>query len=89
MFYVVMKGELSVSVMVQRVVELKATSKSKARRVTRYELQEVSVLKPGSYFGELALMNDAPRTATIKAISPVELAVLSREDFKEILGKPL
>lgn len=82
-----LKGEVSVSVHVQKIDE-KIALKSKGKRMTTYlDLQEVSVLKAGSYFGELALLNDAPRTATIVCREDCEFAVLSREDFKEILAR--
>ena len=40
---------------------------------------------PGEYFGESALVNDEPRSATVKAEGPTELYVLYKDDFKKIL----
>jgi cAMP-dependent protein kinase regulator len=48
--------------------------------------REVSDLGPGESFGEIALLNDAPRTANIKCKSNVDLAVLSREKYTKILS---
>jgi CRP-like cAMP-binding protein len=47
-----------------------------------------SVLKPGDYFGEVALAMDVPRTATVTAITPAVVASCDRETFDEIL-RPL
>lgn len=52
-------------------------------------LVDVVNLKDGSSFGELALINNIARSATIYAVSEVHLATLEKEDFKIILGKAI
>ena len=54
--------------------------------IQSFELAEVNVLRTGLYFGELALLNDTPRTATIICKEDTDFAVLDGEDFKSILG---
>lgn len=48
---------------------------------------EEFVKNVGSFFGELALLNDEPRNATIRAgLNGCTLLQLSREDFNQLLG---
>jgi MFS family permease len=45
------------------------------------EGRALSQLGPGDYFGEIALIRDMPRTATVTASTAVVVHVLEREDF--------
>jgi len=45
----------------------------------------VGELKRGEHFGEMALVRNLPRSATIKAIVPSELISIKREDFFELI----
>lgn len=45
----------------------------------------VAILGPGDCFGELALIDGEPRSATVEALEPVEALVLTRSDFMDIV----
>jgi CRP-like cAMP-binding protein len=46
-----------------------------------------NVMGPGEVFGELALLSEGPRSATVCAIEPCELLVLDRRDFLAFLKR--
>jgi CRP-like cAMP-binding protein len=46
------------------------------------------VLKPGDYFGEVALTMEVPRTASVRALTPSVVASCDRETFDEFI-RPL
>ena len=56
--------------------------------VTQVERGERRVLKPGDYFGEVALAMDMRRTASIRALTPSVVASCDRETFDEFV-RPL
>ena len=47
-----------------------------------------NVLRPGDYFGEVALAMHVPRTATVSAISPAVVASCDQATFDEFV-RPL
>jgi CRP-like cAMP-binding protein len=56
--------------------------------VTNSSMGEREILRPGDYFGEVALTMDMPRTATVTAITPAVVASCDRATFDEFL-RPL
>jgi CRP-like cAMP-binding protein len=49
--------------------------------------RKVATLGPGSAFGELALLDRAPRNASVVAETPMELVVLGQREFAGILDE--
>ena len=47
----------------------------------------ISVLGPGSIIGEMALLDDAPRSANCVTLSPVQAAVLSRKALEGLIDQ--
>ncbi len=47
----------------------------------------VATLGEGQVFGEMGLIEDRPRSATVKAMTELTLQVISREGFNELLQK--
>jgi CRP-like cAMP-binding protein len=49
----------------------------------------LAILGPGEFFGELALLDDSPRSATAVALEPSETLTLHRDDFIHyLMGNP-
>lgn len=51
--------------------------------ITR-EDSTIAVLSEGSFFGEMALISDSPRNATVRAITFCDIYRLSRESFERV-----
>jgi CRP/FNR family cyclic AMP-dependent transcriptional regulator len=47
----------------------------------------LSVMGPGDFFGEMALLDDEPRSATVIATEALEVMSIWRKDFLEILSE--
>ena len=48
----------------------------------------LNLIGPGEIFGEMALLDRTPRSATVRALSPVETYTLSADDFHGMLERP-
>ncbi|HEX7052485.1 MAG TPA: Crp/Fnr family transcriptional regulator [Burkholderiales bacterium] len=47
----------------------------------------LSILGPGEFFGEMGLIDDEPRSATVITIEPCELLAINKRDFKKSLAE--
>jgi len=47
--------------------------------------QRIATMRGGDFFGEIALVTDVPRTATVTTSSPVHALVITDRAFRELL----
>jgi CRP/FNR family transcriptional regulator, cyclic AMP receptor protein len=55
------------------------------RAVVRRHQRKVAELGPGQWFGELALIDNEPRSATVQAVTDMKLLVLGQGEFAGLL----
>ncbi|HUG41882.1 MAG TPA: cyclic nucleotide-binding domain-containing protein [Longimicrobiales bacterium] len=48
--------------------------------------ERIALKRRGDAFGEMSLLNDAPRSASVRAVEPTRLLAISRSDFDELMG---
>jgi CRP-like cAMP-binding protein len=46
--------------------------------------EPIAELGPGEFFGEMALIDDDRRNATVRALSPMKLLVMTRNSFRTV-----
>lgn len=56
-----------------------------SREVSGMGEEALAVLRPGNYFGEMALIDDSPRSADAKAHETSEVFVIRKEDLEDLL----
>ena len=47
----------------------------------------LAILGPGEFFGEMGLLDDSPRSASVVTLEPCELLSISKTDFKRCLAE--
>ena len=49
--------------------------------------KEVATLKSGDFIGEMALLSNVPRSATVTALTPLDVLVVTDRGFRDLLDK--
>ncbi len=58
---------------------------SVTKTINNIEQRHLKELEAGDFFGEMALIHNAPRAATVTAIEPVTVLEIDRDDFERVL----
>lgn len=61
-------------------------SKADIEEVIAAKYDVMTTLKTGAYFGEVSLIENKRRMASIRCIEDCHFAILSKEDFNRALG---
>jgi len=51
--------------------------------------RSVNVLRAGEFFGEIAILRETPRTATVRALTPTTLMAMDRDTFRGLVSQAL
>eukprot|EP00232_Nephroselmis_pyriformis_P000724 CAMPEP_0182912718 /NCGR_PEP_ID=MMETSP0034_2-20130328/37661_1 /TAXON_ID=156128 /ORGANISM="Nephroselmis pyriformis, Strain CCMP717" /LENGTH=529 /DNA_ID=CAMNT_0025049407 /DNA_START=103 /DNA_END=1688 /DNA_ORIENTATION=- len=85
-FYIIASGKVDINVTIRE-------EKRAPHELPRERTTTVATLSKGESFGEIALVKDQPRSATIVAKTRIELLVIHKDDFQRTLtdlyGSPL
>jgi uncharacterized pyridoxamine 5'-phosphate oxidase family protein len=53
------------------------------------EPEEVMTLRPGDFFGEVAVLRDTPRSATLTAVADTTILTMERDEFTTVVSQSL
>jgi CRP-like cAMP-binding protein len=51
--------------------------------------QTVATLGPGEFFGDIAILRDSPRSATLRAKTAARLFTMDRDEFRTVVAQAL
>lgn len=55
--------------------------------ISSEQIRLLKILEPGEFFGEMGLIHDAPRAATVTTLEPTQVLEISKEIFNDILHR--
>ena len=93
-FYIILEGTVSVSIPMKTQIEQQEDDGHESKRNfnviivwIRKVLTEISRLTVGQSFGDMALLDYKPRSATIKCLTPWRFAVIPKVEYQKLFGK--
>ncbi len=78
---IVAQGERGEELFLVEAGQLEVSARLQGKQI------RLSTLGPGDFFGEMALLRDTPRTATVTTTTPARLWTLSRGALNEAVGR--
>jgi signal transduction histidine kinase len=57
------------------------------KHINDAEARELKRLHPGDFFGEMALIHNAPRAATVKSVAPITVLEIDKDAFDALLER--
>ena len=85
-FYIIVHGQVKVETNHAILEGEKAKESSTPKEVDESETKNLGILEAGHYFGEMALVSDSPRSATVTAIDKVILLSVDKDSFHTIFA---
>ena len=70
-FYIILEGEVQVTKVINQQTEVRL----------------LKILGPGDFFGEMALIHNAPRAASVKTLLPTTVLEINKQIFDEMLHR--
>ena len=68
-----------------RTMYVLQSGKIKISKAVDDEVKTLAVLGPGEFFGEMAILNDKPRTATAEVLEDAKLLVIDARTFEQMV----
>jgi len=59
---------------------------AEGRLIAEKDSKKVFEFSEGDYFGEIALVRNTPRQASVKCLTAVRVVCIDRDSFKRMLG---
>jgi CRP-like cAMP-binding protein len=86
-FYIIIEGTVSVHVPILKEIDANEEDIDNEKHQVKRILTEVSRLEAPNSFGDVALIDYKPRTATIKCVTNWVFALIDKANYQKIIGR--